>query len=276
MKAITAESRAAAWVAAAQYLTTCDDFEDYNVVLEITNPMRRNSDDRRVEERVDAFLRAAGHYPLETVAETIFPAGEYRRHGPTGVYETYPKEIYPAIKSLPELRWGTYAHRLVRRRGAKGEFNPLKFCIEKMQREFAGRSTKTACYELSLSDVNLDLPLYEPASDRKHLIGGPCLSHVSLKIMRNERIALTALYRSHYYVQKALGNLLGLARLQAFVCEQTKLPPGPLACVSTYATLERKSKSWNRKAILALIAELSQPGRTTRGAKSNFKKGQTR
>jgi hypothetical protein len=141
-----------------------------------------------------------------------------------------------------------------------------------MQRELSGKSTKTACYELSLSDVCLDLPLYEPATDRKHLIGGPCLSHVSLKIMRDDRVALTALYRSHYYVQKALGNLLGLARLQAFVCEQTKLPPGPLACVSTYATLERASKSWSKKAISALIADLSEPRRARRGTKSNSEK----
>ena len=33
-------------------------------------------------------------------------------------------------------------------------------------------------------------------------------------------------------------NYLGLAALQAFVCEQTNLVPGPLVCVSSYAKLD--------------------------------------
>ena len=258
MKAITGESRATTWLAAAGHLTECTDWEDYNLVLEVLDPMRRDARDRKIEEHVDQFLQANGHFPLSTVAETIFPAGEYRRHGPKGVFETYPNEIYPVIKRLPELRWGTYAHRLVRRMGRDGKvINPLKYCVEKIRKQLNGKSVKTACYELSLSDVAFDLPLYEPGADRKHHIGGPCLSHVSLKISRDRKLLLTALYRSHYYVQKALGNLLGLARLQAFVCEQTKLAPGPLVCVSTYATLERESGSWSKKKLKSVVKELS-------------------
>jgi hypothetical protein len=256
---IRGESRAETWFSAVQHLSTCSDWEDYNLVLEIRDPMRRNALDQRIEEGVDEFLRGTGKFPLSTVAETIFPAGEYRRHGPKGVYETYPNDIYPKIKRLPELRWGTYAHRLVRRDAPGGSVNPLKYCVEKIRRQLAGPSVKGACYELSLCDVALDLPLYDPVNDRKNHIGGPCLSHVSLKIMRDRRLALTALYRSHFYVQKALGNLLGLARLQAFVCEQTKLPPGPLVCMSTYATLERESEHWTKKTVAALISSLSNP-----------------
>ncbi len=257
MKPITGESRATAWLAAVQHLSCCAGWEDYNVILEILDPMRRDANDRQIEERVDAFLRAAEHSPLSTVAETIFPGGEYRRHGPEGVYETYPNEIYPRIKRLRELRWGTYAHRLMRREGPTGTINPLKYCVEKINRQLVGKSVKTACYELSLSDVGIDLPLYDPVTDRKHHIGGPCLSHVSLKIAREKKLLLTALFRSHYYVQKALGNIIGLARLQAFVCEQTKLAPGPLVCVSTYATLERESGAWTKKDVTGLIAEVA-------------------
>lgn len=260
MKPITGASRAATWLAAVQHLAGCANWEDYNLVLEILDPMRRDAGDRRVEERVDAFLRTAGRSPISTVAETIFPAGEYRRHGPKGVYEIYPDEIYPTIKRLPELKWGTYAHRLVRRIGPNGTINPLAYCIEKIQKQLDGNATKTACYELSLSDVGLDLPLYDPLSDRKHHIGGPCLSHVSLKITRDKKVVFTALYRSHYYIQRALGNLLGLARLQAFVCEQVKLSPGALMCVSTYATLERESKAWTKRDVATLISELAGAG----------------
>lgn len=269
MKAITGASRATTWLAAATYLAECPDWEDYNLVLEILDPMRRDAGDRRIEERVDHFLRANDHFPLSTVAETIFPAGEYRRHGPKGVYKTYPDEIYPAIKRLPELRWGTYAHRLVRRVDADGKtINPLEYCVGKIRRQLNGKSRKTACYELSVSDVGLDLPLYEPTADRKHHIGGPCLSHISLKISRDRRLLLTALYRSHYYVQKVLGNLLGLARLQAFVCEQTELAPGPLVCVSTFATLQ-ESGLWSKKTLMPLLDDLS----TSREVSSRSPKG---
>jgi hypothetical protein len=265
MKQITGESRATTWLAAMRHLDECDDWEDYNLVLEILDPMRRDPVDQRIEDTVDKFLRAADKFPLTTVSETIFPASEYRRHGPDGVYETYPNEIYPKIKRLPELKWGTYAHRLVRRTGPSGPFNPLKYCVEKIRGELAGKGVKTACYELSLADVALDLPLYEAASDQTYHIGGPCLSHVSLKITRDRKLLLTALYRSHYYVQKALGNLLGLARLQAFVCEQTKLAPGPLVCVSTYATLESE---WSKTGVRALMKSLEHEVSSGAGVES--------
>ena len=236
MKPITAKSRATAWLAAIQHLSSCETWADYNLILEIADPMRRDEEDRRIEERLDGFLREANQFPLSTVAETIFPAGEYRRHGPRGVYEIYPREVFPLIKPLKELLWGTYAYRLVWRDGPNGRVNPLETCVEKIKRQLASKSPKTACYELSLCDVGLDLALYDPLKDRNRPMSGPCLSHVSFKITRDRRLLMTALYRSHYYVQKALGNLLGLARLQAFVCEQTQLAPGPLVCVSTYAT----------------------------------------
>jgi len=258
MKPLTGVSRAATWLAAVEHLMTCSHWEDYNLVLEIAEPMRRNGFDRRVEEIVDAFLRKSEFFPLPTVAGTIFPAGEYRRHGPTGVYETYPDVIYPDIKKLTkDVTWGTYAHRLVRRQGPKGPINPLQICVEKIKKELAGTSVMTACYELSLSDLSVDLPIYEPGIDCNRRRGGPCLSHVSVKVTRQRRIQLTALYRYHYYVQKALGNLMGLAHLQAFVCEQTKLEPGPLVCVSTFATLQ-ETGGVHKSAVERLVASLRE------------------
>ncbi len=256
MNSITSESLATTWLAALQHLSDSEGWDEYNLILEVGQPMRRGALEREIESRVDAFLRAAGKSTISTVAETIFPASEYRRHGPKGVYETYPDVIYPAIKPLPELRWGTYAYRLVRRRGPSGDINPLECCVEKIKRQLAGRSTKVSCYELSLSDIYLDLPLYDPVTDRNHYIGGPCLSHISLKITHRRKLVLTALYRSHYYIQKALGNLIGLARLQAFVCEQTGLDPGPLVCVSTYAKLECEGGLWGKSDVLQLLSDL--------------------
>lgn len=241
------------WLAAVQHLSTCPDWECYNLLLEVRDPMRREAVDKRIEERVDVFLRTAECHPLSTVAETIFPAAEYRRHGPQGVYTTYPDDVYPHIKPLSH--WGTYAHRLVRREGPAGVINPLQVCVEKIVQQSRGPSMKAACYELSLRDLDLEIPLYDPALDRNRHLGGPCLSHISLKVTRDRQLLLTALYRSHYYLQRALGNLLGLARLQAFVCEQAELLPGPLVCVSTLARIERES-GWTKANVRDLIAEL--------------------
>jgi hypothetical protein len=180
-----------------------------------------------------------------------------------GVYETYPNEIYPAIKQPKE--WGRYAHRLLRRSGPGGtEINPLKIVVEKLQSQLANGQRMRCCYELSVSEGALDLPLYDGATDARRVRGGPCLSHVSLKLGRNNSLYLTALYRSHYYIERALGNLLGLAALQAFVCEQAGLVPGPLVCVSTFAQVD--TERWNLSAVRQLISDLQAIANSNSGA----------
>jgi len=71
---------------------------------------------------------------------------------------------------------------------------------------------------------------------------------------------LTAIYRSHYYVQKTLGNLLGLAQLHFFVANETGLQIGPLICHSTYATLEAEPKTWGKSDIEKLIKNCHRVG----------------
>jgi hypothetical protein len=234
---LTRNSRATAWFAALEHLLRSPQHIEHNLFLEILHPMRLDAIDQRIEHDVDALLRSAQLNPLSTVAGTIFPASAYLQYGPRGVYDVYPDEEYPEIES--DLQWGTYAHRLVRWPTANGGFiNPLEKCIEKIQVELATAGPKRACYELSLSDPALDIPIYDSAADRSRHEGGPCLSHLSFKIRNRTELLLTALYRSHWYVTRALGNLLGLAQLQAFVCEQTRLFPGPLVCVSTFAKID--------------------------------------
>ncbi len=241
MTLIAGRTREETWLKAARHLQGCAEWEDYNVILEVGEPGARDPADAAIEAAVNALLRGAGALPVNSVAETIFPANEYKLHRERGVYEIYPDEVFPKIRPL--LCWGTYAHRLVRRKGRDQKpMNPLQICIEKMRKQLAkAKGLKPACYELSLSgddDEFYELPLYRPADDQKQTLGLPCLSHISLKITRDRRLNLTALYRSHYYIERALGNLLGLARLQHFICQQTGLAPGVLVCVSTHACLD--------------------------------------
>ena len=259
MTPIFGDTRSEAWLRAARHLRQCKDLDDYNVVLEIKSPGLSTPNDKIIDTRVDALLRAAGVLPLNSVAETLFPAKEYRLHGAKGVYEIYPEKVYPGIRGL--LGWGTYAYRLLRGKDKDGQtIKPLEKCVAKMRRELAKveGGVNRACYDLSVAegDEPYELPIYRAANDQGHTYGRPCLSHISLKITRDNKLNLTALYRSHFYVERALGNLLGLARLQGFVARETGLTIGSLVCVSTYARLDLRT-GWGKMKLDDLLNELA-------------------
>lgn len=236
VKLIEADTRLDAWMRGAAYLLDHD--PALNLILSIRFPSR-SSNDPTATERIDAFLAAAGQLPMHSVAETIFPGYEYTRHGLRGVLEIYPERVFPSIEKHPSIRWGTYAQRLVRRNAAAGkQINPLEQMIDKMNDELAAARTKKSCYELGIAEGEYDLPLYSPAQDGTRRMGLPCLSHLSFKLF-DDAVHLTALYRSHDYLYKVPGNLLGLARLQACVARETHQDVGSLVVHSSYAFLTR-------------------------------------
>jgi hypothetical protein len=251
MKPIPQTTCERAWLDAVEHLAEVSDRTEYNLIIEITKPTLHEAADHRIRSTVDGFLRNHDAHPVSTVAGTIFPAAEYVNHGARGVYEIYPEEVYPEIMGPSD--WGRYAHRLVRwPTSSQTPFNPLQTVVEKMKNQLENRKRMRACYELSLTDSAIDLPLYDPAMDGRRVRNGPCLSHISLKIGATDTLYLTAVYRSHSYVAKALGNFLGLAALQAFICDETGLAPGPLVSVSTYARLEVEG-GWSVGEALQLV-----------------------
>src|SRR2546423_109072 len=127
MKLISADTIADAWVQACVHLLTMRNAMDTTIVLHIVTPDVVRAEDAAVAAKIDAFLLAHEQYSNHTVAETIFPGYEYRRRGVEGVFKVYPDETYPRIAELKEIdRWGTYAHRILRRTDKNGEtYNPL-------------------------------------------------------------------------------------------------------------------------------------------------------
>lgn len=203
-----------------------------NLILEIQSPERT-----KTNTTIDQFLVEEKQPPMHSVAETIFPAYEYRHRGLRGVLEFYPDKVYPSIKSHRSIRWGTYALRLVRRATADGRvINPLKNTIDKLRSEASHQAPKKSCYELGVAEGEYDLPLYSTITDIARRMGGPCLSHLSFKLFCGA-VHLTAFYRSHDYRYKVPGNLLGLARLQCCVAKETDLSIGSLVVHSSYAYL---------------------------------------
>ncbi|WP_437486758.1 hypothetical protein WME75_04430 [Sorangium sp. So ce1014] len=250
MKLIQGTTLAQSWLDACEHLLAQPGWVDTTVVLHIKEPARVRRHDKAVAEALDAFLIAHDQYNSHTVAETIFPGYEYVHRGLDGVYKSYPDEIFPRIKDHPQFRhWGTYAHRLLRRTDCNGrEYNPLAELIKKMRQKNPVR----ASYEVGLG-FGFDLATYDDDEDRGSRLGGPCLSHLSFKLIGG-KVHLTVMYRSHYYIQRAYGNLLGLARLQAFVAEQVGVATGPLVCHSTMAVLEHGKKwGWKKGEVAPLL-----------------------
>ena len=68
----------------------------------------------------------------------------------------------------------------------------------------------------------------------------PHLSHLSFKLT-DQKLDLTAVYRSHWYGKRALGNLVGLSQLHSFVGKESKYERGTLTCIATHAYLDAES-----------------------------------
>ncbi|WP_419827553.1 hypothetical protein [Sphingomonas sp.] len=258
MKPIHADTCVDAWLQGCDHLLAQeqDAWRDYNLVSEIANPLALPPGDRAVVDILNRFLVERNGLPFSTVVNTIFPAQLYQRHGAAGVYERYVSDVLPHVLKHPDCAWGTYAQRILCRVDADGkEFSPLKALVAKLKSQLAISGTNRGTYELGTIDPLLDIPIYDPASsDRNRPNGGPCLSHISVKLTADHRVMLTAVYRSHYWVQRTLGNLFGLAHLQHFIAQEAGLEIGPLVCHSTMAQLETHAKRWNGRQVRDLVA----------------------
>jgi hypothetical protein len=249
-----ADSCPAVWLDVVEYLIERRK-PAYNLVLAIKNPNGLSATDFAVCDHVDAFLARHDVSPLNTIASTIFPAGFYLQGGAEAVFNEYP-EAYNKVRE----GWGTYAYRMVRKSAAAKSGNkddfiiPLKILVDKIKRQLTQTRFK-AVYEGNFIEIDdlLELPTYDAALDATRTRRHPCLSHISFKLMPDDRIMLTALYRYHYYVEKALGNLLGLAQLLSFVAEETRLKVGPLVCHSTFAVLD--TERWSAAEVNDLLAQ---------------------
>jgi hypothetical protein len=78
-------------------------------------------------------------------------------------------------------------------------------------------------------------------------------------------LLLTAQYRNHYYIEKLLGNLIGLGRLMAYIAKETETQVGNLTVVSTHATIDLP-QSASRQDFLDLIERCQRPPVATKSA----------
>jgi hypothetical protein len=233
-----------------------------NLLLEIETPDVVTKADRAVIDLVDPVLRRHGKTNVMTVAGTIFPFGLYRAVGA----EALPAKFQAIMaRAMVKGHWGTYAMRLMSRPGKKpGEtINPLYEVVRKLKKASGDGVGYNSNYELGVhspqdlfsEDIACEIPLYSPAEDRTNISKYPCLSHLTFKLIDRNVLELTAIYRSHYYLQRALGNLVGLTHLMRFVALEAGLKVGRLTCISTDAHLDVEfwGGAINTRAVMAQL-----------------------
>lgn len=228
-----AGSCAIAWLQAARMLYA--DGPTNNMILHIEDPVARSEKEDAILAQVDGFLRVHGAYPLSTVANTIFPDALYTPGKPELLYERYDRSFRKIKAKAPD--WGRYFDRMINWQGSDGEnHRQLQTLIDNLNTYGPQTDRLQPYYNM------YELTLFHPEKDARKPLGRQCLSFIEVKPEVRESgvvLHLTALYRSHYYVARTLGNLVGLGRLLRFIAMETGCQVGTLTVHSTHAEIDR-------------------------------------
>lgn len=212
----------------------------FDLVVAISDPCPDNADPS-VIQAVDDVLRNAGKQQINTVANTIFPEELARStHDREELYQRY-SNLLSRVRRHPKNKKGLYFERLIRfPLPANGvHANQIETIIASLSGQLKRRGPRRSCYEAQI---------FAPGKDRLPM-GFPCLSSLSFQL-DDGQLRLTATYRNQYYVERALGNFLGLARLQRFVAKEVGLQQGHLTIHAFHAKIDMLSN----KRIVALLA----------------------
>lgn len=223
-------------------------YEAHNVILDIANPTAGATLADPVVRQVDNFLRLKAVKSIETVANTLFPAALSRRYAGPDLYDAFMTKVLPAAgKSGP---WsGYYFERMINLKAPDGTVvNQIADIIDRISDPKVIARNK---YEIQTFDPTRDVT--------RSPYGGQCLSHGSFKLRKtsgSEKLDLTVLYRNHFYVEKLLGNLIGLGRLMAFVAAQSGVEVGALTVVSTHACADQPKDAQKKQTTVGEIKAL--------------------
>ena len=189
-----------------------------------------------IREALDATLAASGMQEAHTVANTIFPQSLWRRADGdrARLFSRYVERLPDYVAMAPRKNGrGLYFARLIAfdtdpktgQREAAGTAgvpdggNQLEFII----RHLAPNKRRSW----------LQASIFDPARDHteSRYLGFPCLQHLTfVPNFGSGLLQLNAFYATQYVFEKAYGNLLGLARLGAFVASQADLRLGRVTC----------------------------------------------
>ena len=249
---------ATAWLEATKSVEKLQNHEANNVIVDIQKPLLERPEDIQIVKSVDEFLRKSEKLmPLQSIANTIFPQALYQKHGSPEFYDVYEK-VYKRIMKQGG-QWGRYFHRMTCCTRLNGtQINPLQNIVEKLREIVDGNSNKYRnIFELEVHSPTLSVSVYDQLKDASRVMNRQCLSFLSFKLDSSYRLNLTAIYRNHYYVGRLLGNLIGLARLMAFIGQEASVEIGQLTIVSTHAKVETPN-GFRRGDVKSLLENCSK------------------
>jgi thymidylate synthase len=182
--------------------------------------------------------RGLGGDDLREVIKTIFPYDLAQRLADRqDLYREYLRRHDRAMRFRRNRgKWGTYFERLVRFPN-NPDTNQLEAVITKL-RNWQTRSGASLVFQLST-----------PARDTPRPRGGPCWQFGEIVWHPGNRLDLVVVYRNHDFLNKSLGNFIGLGQLLNFICTASGRTPGRLLCHSVHAY-----NDGSKKALSALAA----------------------
>ena len=168
--------------------------------------------------------RGMGGDDLREVIKTIFPYDLANRL--TNRPDLYREYLRCHDRAMRFIRnrgtWGTYFERLVRFPDHP-ETNQLETAINKL------------CTWPTRSGTSLVFHLSTPSCDTPRTRGGPCWQFGEIVWHPGDCLDLVVVYRNHDFLNKALGNFIGLGQLLNFICTASGKTPGRLLCHSVHA-----------------------------------------
>lgn len=249
-----ARSCADAWLDAVHFLY--ENGPTNTMILHVENPVNHSDADHKIISEVDELLRIHNSYPVSTVANTIFPEALYKPGHRDLLYERYERS-FAKMKRITR-DWGRYFDRMIRWERSDGqEQNQLEQLIVNLNKYGPAGDGEHRWHNM------YEMTLFHPEKDANKPLGRQCLSFIEIKPEQTNDggiLHMTAVYRSHYYVAKTLGNLIGLGRLLRFIAHETGCQPGSLTIHSTYAEIDtgttnikKCSKAWGKGKVKDLI-----------------------
>jgi thymidylate synthase len=214
-----------AWRDASQYIISKGD--GFNLLVHIENPLVYTQ--KQLDEITNSEIISSTE--ISDVINTIFPLKLHQRNVALTNSDFYDlhERIYLRGKRMHhknKSRWGNYFLRFTK--FGDDQINQLQPIIDGINNR---ANNQKACYNMHVSSVDYD--------NNTRVIGNPCLQYVQFGVY-NSTLNLSAVYRNHDFLTKALGNYIGLTRLLEFVCNETNSSLGSVTCHSIHYYLGQK------------------------------------
>jgi hypothetical protein len=247
---------ATAWLEAVKLVNGQSGHQAMNVIIDVVNPTAAATLGHPIVAQVNEFLLARNNKSVETVANTIFPRALYVRHGNPAFINVFHERVLSKVRK--NKNWsGYYFERMtVRARGDGSNLDQLSELV----RRIGDPSVKSL--------HNYQIVVFDPERDANDSVyGGQCLSFLNFHLLptKPKRLVLTVQYRNHYYVEKLLGNLIGLGRLLAYIAKETDTLVGNLTVISTHAAVDLPDGA-TRQDVLDLIERCEGASAATKSA----------